>query len=143
LADFCLGPDGYYLRFWCRNVNERLLRKTSASSNGTGGIPLLRWFFFMGSAIGLADRLFQSRTQFGKSDLRPKYEVFKRSWCSGDFLLRAKALQGCYGPFLPHPRRDPARTRLSAAGKSLDLAGRLLGPRFLKPPLTPGAHGRD
>jgi hypothetical protein len=50
LADFCLGPDGYYLRFWFRNVNERLSRKTSASSNGTGGIPLLRWFFFMGSA---------------------------------------------------------------------------------------------
>jgi hypothetical protein len=83
----------------------------------------------------------QLRTQFGQSRLRSRYKVFKRSWRSGGFLLRAKSLHGFYGPFLPHPRRDPSWPSFPAAREPLDLAGRLLGPRICEPSLSPLAHG--
>jgi hypothetical protein len=41
-----------------------------------------------------------------------------------------------------HPGRDPSWAGLPTAGETLDLAGCLLGPCFLKPPLPAIVHGR-
>jgi hypothetical protein len=63
---------------------------------------------------------------------------WRRWWLAG-FPVRSNPLHRFYSPFLPHPRRDPARTRLSASGE--DLAGRFLGVHVGKPPLPALSHG--
>jgi hypothetical protein len=55
----------------------------------------------------------------------------------------SKALHLLYLPHLPHTWGDPSRAGLPATGETVDLAGRLLGPHVIKPPLPPGAHGRQ
>jgi hypothetical protein len=54
-----------------------------------------------------------------------------------------KALHRLHLTLFPHPRRHPPRAGLPATGETVDLARRLLGPRFLEPPLPSGAHGRQ
>jgi hypothetical protein len=87
------------------------------------------------------------RTQFGYSRFRLRHKIGHRwpapsLWWRSARVLRPTLLDLGY-PFLPHARRDPSGARLSSAGEPLDLAGRLLGAGLLKPPLPPGAHGRE
>jgi hypothetical protein len=64
-------------------------------------------------------------------------------WRGGELAGVLNSAHGLDLAQFPHPGRHPSWAGLPTTGEPLDLAGRLLGPCFLKPPLPAIVHGRE